>query len=69
VAAHFVAAEGLMPLAEFVEMETGKGADALDCPQLAAPIVALSDGSGDVAVASASQSTQQGRHVISHTLR
>jgi DNA invertase Pin-like site-specific DNA recombinase len=37
--AHFVEAEGCEVLAEFVEVETGKGADALDRrPQLAAAL-------------------------------
>jgi DNA invertase Pin-like site-specific DNA recombinase len=36
--ARFAAAEGLEVVAEFVEVETGKGADALERrPQLAAP--------------------------------
>ena len=37
--ARFVVAEGLAPLAEYVEIETGKDADALDRrPQLAAAL-------------------------------
>jgi len=50
--ARFIAAEGLAPLAEFVEVETGKGADALDRrPQLAAALARARKAKASVVVA------------------
>jgi DNA invertase Pin-like site-specific DNA recombinase len=50
--ARFVEAEGCEVLAEFVEVETGKGADALDRrPQLAAALAAARKGKAAVLVA------------------
>src|ERR1700690_3270583 len=50
--ARFIEAEGCETLAEFVEVETGKGADALDRrPQLAAALAAARKGKAAVLVA------------------
>jgi DNA invertase Pin-like site-specific DNA recombinase len=50
--ARFIAAEGLAPLAEFVEVETGKGPDALDRrPQLAAALAQARKAKAAVVVA------------------
>jgi DNA invertase Pin-like site-specific DNA recombinase len=50
--ARFIAAEGCEPVAEFVEVETGKGADALDRrPQLAAALAHARKAKASVLVA------------------
>lgn len=50
--ARFTAAEGLEPLGEYVEVETGKGADALDRrPQLAAALAQARKAKASVVVA------------------
>lgn len=50
--ARFLAAEGLAPLAEYVEVETGKGSDALDRrPQLAAALAQARKAKAAVVVA------------------
>ena len=50
--ARFAEAEGLVPVAEFVEVETGKGSDALDRrPQLVAALAAARKAKASIVVA------------------